>query len=53
MATHTELFASSRRSTPYGLVLAGAIFFLVGIGGSGALASAYMGEATQALATLS
>lgn len=49
MATQTTLFASSRRSMPFGLVLAGAILFVVSVGGSGALASAYTTEVAQAL----
>ena len=48
MATSSaSLFASSRHSKAFGLVVAGGILFLVGVGGSGALLSAYTGPIAQ------
>jgi hypothetical protein len=53
MSTSTNLFASSRRGRPLGLLLAGSILLAVTIGGSGALFGAYTGAVAQApVATL-
>ncbi len=43
----TSLFASSRCSKAFGLLLAGGILFVIGIGGSGALVGAYTGAITR------
>jgi hypothetical protein len=51
MATQSHsLFASSRRSKAFGLLVAGGILFVIGIGGSGALVSAYTGAITRSAA---
>jgi hypothetical protein len=50
MATSSNtLFASSRRSQSLGLLVAGGILFVIGIGGSGALVGAYTGAISQAV----
>ncbi|MGO8970320.1 MAG: hypothetical protein ACLQDQ_12200 [Myxococcaceae bacterium] len=41
--TSNSLFAATRRSKAVGLLVAGAILFVVGVGGSGALVAAYTG----------
>jgi hypothetical protein len=41
------LFASSRRSKALGLLVAGGILFVIGIGGSTALVGAYTGAMTK------
>jgi hypothetical protein len=44
MSTSTNtLFSSSRRAKAFGLLIAGGVLFLIGIGGSGALVVAYTG----------
>ncbi len=44
MATSSNsLFAATRRSKAIGLLVAGAMLFAVGVGGSGALVAAYTG----------
>jgi hypothetical protein len=48
MATPNSLFASSRRSKAFGLMVAGGILFVIGIGGSGALVGAYTGAPANA-----
>jgi hypothetical protein len=48
MATPSNtLFASSRRSTALGLLVAGGILFVIGIGGSGALMGTYTGAISR------
>lgn len=48
MATSSNtLFTSSRRSQSLGLLVAGGILFVIGIGGSGALFGAYTGLLAQ------
>jgi len=50
MATATNaLFASTRRARSLGLLVAGGIFFVIGIGGSGALWGAYSGPVAVAV----
>ena len=45
MATSSNsLFAATRRSKAVGLLVAGGILFVVGVGGSGALVAAYTGS---------
>jgi hypothetical protein len=52
MATSSNaLFLSSRRSQSLGLLVAGGILFVIGIGGSGALVGAYTGAISQAAQT--
>jgi hypothetical protein len=52
MATQSHsLFASSRRSKAFGLLVAGGILFVIGIGGSGALVSSYTGAITCSAAS--
>ena len=52
MATTTNaLFASTRRARSMGLVVAGSIFFLLGVGGSGALLGAFNGTLPQSTAS--
>jgi hypothetical protein len=48
MNTSSNLFASSRRGRPLGLLVAGSILFAVTVGGSGALFGAYTGPVAQA-----
>ncbi|MGO8968820.1 MAG: hypothetical protein ACLQDQ_04540 [Myxococcaceae bacterium] len=45
--TSNALFASSRQSRSLGLIVAASILFAVGVGGSGALVSAYTGASAQ------
>jgi len=47
MATSNALFASSRSHRSLGLFAAACILFAVGLGGSGALVSAYTGATAQ------
>ncbi len=42
-ASSNSLFASTRHSKAIGLLVAGAMLFAVGVGGSGALLAAYTG----------
>ena len=50
MATQS-LFASSRHSKALGLLVAGGILFVVGLGGAGALLGAYTGVIAQTAVT--
>jgi len=43
MTTSNTLFASSRRTKAFGLLVAGGMLFAIGVGGSGAMVAAYTG----------
>ncbi len=49
--TSTPLFASSRHAKAFGLLVAGGILFVIGLGGAGALVGAYTGTIAQTAVT--
>jgi hypothetical protein len=51
-SANNNLFVSSRHSRSLGLLVAGAVLFIVGVGGSSALFGAYTGAVAQATAAV-